>query len=303
LADPPVEAVEIRAEFTSQFSSDQPRYLIPLLLDSGLVGVVVVGVPEVEHDLSWEDYDVLKLVSRQCAGFLALERLNNDLREQQQLNAMTQVSAFLVHDVKTIAAQLSLMLDNATQHKTNPAFVDDMISTSGNAVRRLEHIISELRQSNSAARDESSAVRSFDIVELVAAQHDTLADPRGLVKAPVNTAPIFVVADPVRVANALTHLIKNAMDAVGEEGRVELSVYHVDGWGVVEIVDNGVGMSAEFIANDLFAPFRTSKGISGMGIGAYQAREHIRDCGGDLHVNSKLGLGTTFRVKLPLVDK
>jgi signal transduction histidine kinase len=88
---------------------------------------------------------------------------------------------------------------------------------------------------------------------------------------------LFFAADEVRVA-------------VGHEGnRV-----------TVDIVDEGVGMTPEFVRDTLFRPFGTAK-RGGTGIGAFQARELLREAGGDLLVISRPGEGTTMRAVLPAV--
>jgi len=60
-------------------------------------------------------------------------------------------------------------------------------------------------------------------------------------------------------------------------------------------------MSQDFIRNRLFRPFDTTKSSKGMGIGAVQTREFIRQAGGDIDVTSEEGVGTTFRISLPLI--
>jgi signal transduction histidine kinase len=69
---------------------------------------------------------------------------------------------------------------------------------------------------------------------------------------------------------------------------------------VVDIIDHGTGMPPEFVRDDLFRPLRTTKD-NGHGIGAYQARELVRDAGGDLLVISRPKTGTTMRLILPSV--
>ena len=69
---------------------------------------------------------------------------------------------------------------------------------------------------------------------------------------------------------------------------------------LIDIIDEGPGMSADFIRDRLFRPFATTK-TGGHGIGAYQARELLRAAGGDLLVLSRPGAGTTMRLLLPSV--
>ena len=69
---------------------------------------------------------------------------------------------------------------------------------------------------------------------------------------------------------------------------------------LVEIEDDGLGMSSEFIRDRLFKPFDSTKGSQGMGIGAYQAREFAREMGGEIKVASVLSEGTRISLSLPL---
>ena len=69
----------------------------------------------------------------------------------------------------------------------------------------------------------------------------------------------------------------------------------------LDVVDHGLGMDAAFIRDSLFRPFTTSKPL-GSGIGAFQARELVREAGGELQVTSVPGQGTTMRILLPLLE-
>jgi signal transduction histidine kinase len=61
-------------------------------------------------------------------------------------------------------------------------------------------------------------------------------------------------------------------------------------------------MDKVFIKERLFKPFDSTKGKSGMGIGVYEARDYIHKAGGDLEVISRVGEGSTFRIRLPVSD-
>jgi signal transduction histidine kinase len=113
--------------------------------------------------------------------------------------------------------------------------------------------------------------------------------------------PVMVRANRQRLASAMEHIVHNAQDATGKRGWVKVRLRVVDDvWAWVEIEDNGSGMNEEFIANLLFKPFETTKGLTGMGIGAYESREYVRALGGDLSVASVSGKGSLFIFKIPL---
>jgi signal transduction histidine kinase len=107
---------------------------------------------------------------------------------------------------------------------------------------------------------------------------------------------VGVAIDPDAFDAVVTHLLNNAIEASAGAIRVEL---RAEARGVVlDIIDQGRGMTAEFIRDELFRPLRSTRS-GGHGIGAYQARELVRDAGGDLLVLSQPDAGTTMRVILP----
>ena len=98
----------------------------------------------------------------------------------------------------------------------------------------------------------------------------------------------------------LDHLVQNAFDAAGAEGRVALRARAVGNSALIEVEDDGPGMDLEFVRKKLFRPFVSTRS-TGFGIGAYQIRDYVRSMGGHLEVRSAPGKGTTMQVFLPLV--
>ena len=97
---------------------------------------------------------------------------------------------------------------------------------------------------------------------------------------------------------ALYHAIRNAQDATPPDGNVDVAVDSGGAECKVSIVDNGRGMEEEFIRDRLFKPFDSTKGTSGMGIGAYQIRETLNMMGGSVEVASVPGEGTRLTLML-----
>jgi signal transduction histidine kinase len=111
---------------------------------------------------------------------------------------------------------------------------------------------------------------------------------------------VSLSVDQEQFIMVLTHLIRNAQDATPSEGNISVAVRQEDGKVAIDITDTGEGMTPEFIRDRLFRPFDSTKGVQGMGIGAYQAREFTRRYGGQLRVNSDVSQGTTMTLTLPL---
>ena len=270
------------------------RFVIPLFVDQRLFGLIAINRPRLTTRLSWEDYDILKLISNQAAGFLALQHADNILSESQRLNTLNRVTAFVVHDVKTISAQLSLMVENAERHKSNPAFIEDMLKTADNAVERMQNLLGHLK---SEAAEVPEELDLDQLIRVSLERFDTQV-PRPVMCSKVES--LRVRANPEKLSSVIGHTVQNAIDASCETGSVRVSASKRQQWAEVLIEDDGEGMDREFVENQLFQPFESTKGLTGMGIGAYQTREYIRSIGGDVEVASQLGVGTQFTLRLPL---
>jgi len=271
----------------------ESRFLIPLSVQGEPFGLIVVGQPHTDTVLSWEDYDVLKLISLQTAGFLALREADARLSESRQFDAVNRLSAFVVHDLKTVSAQLSLLTENAPKHKANPAFVDDMVTTVSNANEKLTKLLEQFRH-----RAKLPA-QSVNLTELVT---DVVNEFRHLSPQPQlngGRVELVVSADRSRLAAVIGHTIENAVQATSATGEVKVSLQPNNSWVEVLIEDSGTGMDESFISEKLFVPFESTKGIAGMGMGAYQTREYLRSLGGNVEVISTPGTGTTFTLRIP----
>jgi putative PEP-CTERM system histidine kinase len=110
--------------------------VIPLYLGNDLYGIAVVGNPYARVELNWENFDLVKVVARQTCNLLAQADAQGRLSQAMQFEAVSKASAFMVHDLKTLIAQLSLLVKNAPRHRNNPEFIDDMIKTTDHAVRK-----------------------------------------------------------------------------------------------------------------------------------------------------------------------
>ncbi|MEX0729883.1 MAG: XrtA/PEP-CTERM system histidine kinase PrsK [Aquisalimonadaceae bacterium] len=275
---------------------DKPWAIIPLLLQEDLVGFMVLTRPDVNTEITWEDRDLLKTLGRQVASYLGQHENAQALSRARQFEAFNQLTAFLMHDLKNLIAQQSLMLKNAEKHKHNPAFIDDAMATVGHSVSRMERLLEHLQRRQ--ARGVIERVDAHWLLE-EAARRCADREPRPALSLAAEGRA--VEADAEELAMVLVHLIRNAQDATPVDGKVTATVVAGDGGVTFEVADSGSGMTPEFIRDELFRPFHTTKSSKGMGIGAYQARDVIRRSGGRLEVASEPGAGTRFRFTLPVV--
>ncbi|NCN83999.1 MAG: PEP-CTERM system histidine kinase PrsK [Sphingomonadales bacterium] len=267
---------------------------VPLVHFDRLAGLMLLARPRVNRKLDWEDLDMLRVVGRQVASYLAEYRSQESLSEVQRFDEFNRRMAFILHDIKNLVSQLSLLAGNAKRHADNPAFQADMIDTLQDSAQKMNGLLERLSQHNKANPEEPKPVK---IAELV---RSTIEKKRLLHNLESNEIEdLTVMADPARVEQILGHLIQNAIDASAKDKPITIDARRRDLSVAIGVSDQGTGMSNEFIRTQLFKPFSSTK-QGGFGIGAYEARALAQAMNGRLEVESTVGAGSRFTLILPL---
>ena len=267
---------------------------VPLRHFDRLVGLIVLARPPAGRKLDWEDFDLLGIVGQQLASYLAEQAGQEALSEAARFDEFNRRMAFVMHDIKNLSSQMSLLLKNAEKHVDKPEFRKDMLVTLRNSADKLNTMLARLGRYGTGSPEE---LRAFDMSAHVRATVDRFARTSNVTL--VRSETMQVSGQPDAFEQALSHIVQNAVDASDMANPVMLEVFSDGLSGVVQIVDSGRGMSPAFLRSGLFKPFVSSK-EGGFGIGAFEAREMIRGMGGRLEVESREGLGTRFTITLPL---
>ena len=274
----------------------QAWLVVPLHVGEELIGFVVLASARAPMDVNWEVNDLLKTAGRQAASFLALMQATEALLEVRKFDAFNKMSAFVVHDLKNVVTQLSLMMKNAERLKDNPEFREDMLITVDSALDRMRQLMLQLREGA------TPTVMAFGVeLESIAHRLASVARDRGRTLELDLAAPVVTRGHEERLERVIGHMVQNAFDATAAPGRVWLRLDRVSGQALVEVGDNGQGMSEEFVRERLFKPFQSTK-QAGMGIGAYESFQYVQELGGKITVDSKIGQGTVITVLLPLFE-
>ncbi|QGZ40562.1 putative PEP-CTERM system histidine kinase [Pseudoduganella flava] len=268
--------------------------VVPLILHGRLLGFTVLQRPRSAVALNWEVLDLLKVAGTQAASYLAQQEADTALMLARQFDSFNRLSTFVVHDLKNLVAQLSLLTANAEKHRDNPEFQRDMQDTVSYSVQKMKLMLQKLSRS---ATPEHARPLAVDQVLTQAVALKSAFEPRPTLQ--VDQAGLLVLADAERLERVLGHLIQNAIEATPKDGKVAVRLNGSADAVCIEIADTGQGMSAEFVRERLFKPFDSTKS-AGMGIGAFESREYIHELGGRLDVRSEPLHGTTFTVSLPL---
>jgi putative PEP-CTERM system histidine kinase len=282
---------EIAAVPAWMLQREEAWVIVPLIHHATLVGAILLARPPVDRALDWEDLDLLRIVGRQAASYLAEGQAHGALAEARRFDEFNRRFAFILHDIKNLVSGLTLVARNAERHADNPAFRADMIATLKDSVARMNALLAKLSQHHQAPAEQPQPIDLAALAERIAgarrAQHPIQC--RGHATA---------LAQPGRLDQLLGHLIQNAVEASASDAPVVIAIRQEGMSAMIDIIDTGTGMSAAFVRDHLFRPFASSK-PTGFGIGAYEARQLARGMGGDIAVESREGEGTRFTVMLP----
>lgn len=288
-----------RLQLPAWLSGNEDAWLVvPLIHNDLLIGFVVLMQPRAPQSINWENIDLLKTVGVQAASYIALNQAAEALAEARQFEGFNRLSAFVMHDLKNLIAQLSLVAKNAAKHKHNPDFIDDAVRTIENSVTKMNRLMAQLKSAHMTGDN-----HPVNLVEELRDVVHVKSNGKPVPKLTTSANVITIMAEPERLSAVLGHVVQNAQDATPDDGEIEIRLRVAGGQAVIEVKDSGVGMDADFIKERLFRPFDSTKGLTGMGIGAYECREVISALGGQVVVESTPGAGTLFRIMLPTVPE
>jgi putative PEP-CTERM system histidine kinase len=259
-----------------------------------MVGAILLSSPDVPRRIDWEDLDVLRVVCGQAAALISEVRTREALAEAQRFEEFNRRFAFILHDLKNLVSQMSLLASNAERHAENPAFRADMVLTLKETVARMTDLLDRLGRPGATRRGGIEPVRLGATLRALLPRWASGLGPvelEGDVAQPVH-------ADQDALERALGHLVKNGLEASPAGAAVRIALGTDQGQAVIKVIDRGCGMGADFIRDELFRPFSSTK-TAGFGLGVHEVRLLVTAMGGTLAVESMPGKGTCFTICLP----
>lgn len=291
-------------------SGVQKGVLVPIIAEHQMMAIMILGERETQS-YSQEDLDLLETMANQISIAIMNAQTNQKLALSRELESFHKLSSMLLHDLKSSASMLSLVVQNAADNFDNPEFQKDALSTMSNVTDRIQKLI--LRLSAAPQKMEFQPnLQPADLIQIVSnaiALSNVKNLPNIKVVEELNSVPQIVI-DPENIERVILNLILNAIESLESEGVITIKTYEEaaqdsgleaqGSYAVVSVSDTGCGMSDEFIRENLFQPFQTTK-ERGLGLGLYQCKTIIDACGGIIDVESRQGVGTTFKAKLPIM--
>ncbi len=272
---------------------------VPIFQQQKLWGMVLLNAKDSDkRSLNWELRDYLQALTEQTANFIFQAESSQALAENAQFAAFSRMSAFVVHDLKNVLAQINLLLANADKHKHNPEFIEDTFETLGHTKARMDKMLKQLMDKSASNQDKKQKIVLNVLIEDLIEKKCKALQPHPSFSAE-ETISLEIDAD--KLNNVLYHLISNAQQATNDSGEVSIKLSQTSESILIDIQDDGTGMSAQFIETRLFKPFETTKGNAGMGVGAYDAKQYIEGLGGSIDVHSVEGEGSLFTLHLPKI--
>jgi len=225
--------------------------------------------------------------------------LEAQLSHSQKLDAMGRLAGGIAHDFNNLLTAILGSADLGRQAET-PERVASAFDTIGQAAERAATLVRSLLTFASARRSEPELV---DVNAVVQQLRDMLARvvPEHIdLAVELTPEPLYAMIDPGQLEQALLNLVVNARDAMPEGGRLTIRTGAGPGeWARLEVIDDGCGID-DAQKDRVLEPFFTTKPPGeGSGLGLATCHGVVERAGGDLVIDSEVGVGTTVTMRLP----
>ena len=268
------------------------------------LAMAVVGAGDLDHAIEPRSSDEIGDLARAFAQMTErLRQSRAQLVQSEKLASIGQMAAGVAHGLRNPLASLRAAAQLA-QHRVEGAGAREPLNAIIEQVDRLDNRIAHLLTFSRPApfRPLRESVRSL-VDGALSGFTDLLRQRRVELAVAVPPTLREVRVDPMRLEQALTEIISNALDAMSDGGRLEIAAQSQGGEGgadgvLLEITDSGPGIAAEILPN-LCEPFFTTR-PEGTGLGLAIAKRYVEETGGRLDIASRFGHGTTVRLWLPV---
>lgn len=264
-------------------------------------GAKAIAAGNLETNISVKTNDETRVLAD------AFNRMSSRLREmiareseQKQFESFARLSAVLTHDLKNAILSLSFLVTNMERKFDREGFREDAMRTLADSVRNLKNLVTKLSDPRAQSTEERYEEELSPLVERVVFRTSERVGERYEVS--VNLVPeIKAKVTASAIERVVENLIVNAVEAMPSGGKLTIKTYVADEQAIISVADTGKGMPPEFVRERLFHPFATTKS-KGIGLGLYSCRDIVERHGGKIEVESQEGVGTEFKIVLPLAS-
>lgn len=231
-----------------------------------------------------------------------LKEYNQKLIDSERMAAFTQMAQKVAHEIKNPLTPIQVSIQDLKRaydknDKDFPQIIENSCNTILEEVSSLARIVKEFSE---FARFPAPQLDHEDLNNIMSSLAGLYANEieanRLILDFSVSKLPVDVDRDQVK--RAVHNVLKNAFEAVGDTGQVELKTYIEDKYAVIKVADNGLGFSAQAKKN-LFSPYFTTK-TEGSGLGLVITKKIVSEHNGSIEIDDEVGVGTVIKLKLPL---
>ena len=225
--------------------------------------------------------------------------LQDRMGQQQRLAAMGKMAASLAHQIRTPLSSALLYVSNLKRQVLSDeerfALTDKMTSR----LRHLEQLIEDMLMYSREGKVGEEDFTSQDLLdELYQGIEPQLEITKTHFKTVNNNRDLLIHGNRQMLLSALTNIAMNAMQAMKENGKIEVAVTKVENNVCISLKDNGPGIPEE-VQKQIFDPFYTTR-TQGTGLGLAVVKAIAKSHGGDVTLESNENQGCVFNVTLPL---
>lgn len=270
---------------------------IPLRAGDRLMGFVTLSrQPGVRY--GEQEKDLLRVMAHHVAMLLSLAYLAEDRRAASELEALHRFSAFCLHDIKNLAARLSLVAQNAEVYGHDPAFQQSAMRTVSGTVKKMMALISKLStESYSSQNQDQGQMEMLDVQTVLSETVESLNGGLRIRVSRIETPLLPIPMKRDQMQQVFLNVILNAQQACGDNGEIRIATERRGDVAVITVTDNGPGIPPG-VLRTIFSPFQTTK-KEGLGVGLYECRRIVESHRGTMSISSEPGCGTEVRITLP----
>jgi len=269
---------------------------IPLVSQKEVLGEIILDNSITRVPIGSRDIELASICGLYAGNYIYTAKLQKRIVDMKKVAAMGEMAMFVTHQLRnplvTIGGFADQLLDPHTGEKKKKRNIQIIRSE----IRRLERILLRLSQFLRIDVREKVAVDVRDMLNLVQdSVRARIAGRRITLDIEIEAGLRVLLCDPTHVGEAVRNVLDNAVDAVGDEGHIDLRAYRENSeWAVIAVQDTGKGIP-EAVKEKIFDSFVSTK-ERGMGLGLAYVKRVVDACGGRIEIKSAEGRETTFKL-------
>jgi signal transduction histidine kinase len=286
---------EVDREFVNLIGTDE-FLCIPLVGQKEVLGEIILDNAITKLPIAARDIELASICGLMAGNYIYTANLQKRIVDMKKLAAMGEMAMFVTHQLRNPLVTIGGFADQLLDPDTGTKKQRRNIQIIRSEIRRLEKILLRLSQFFRIDVREKVAVDVQEMLNLVQeSARPRLAGRRITLDTEVEAGLRVIFCDPTHVGEAVRNVLDNAIDAVGEEGHIDLRAFRENAdWAVIAVQDTGKGIP-EALKGKIFDSFVSTK-ERGMGLGLAYVKKVVDACGGRIELKSAEGQGTTFKL-------